>query len=83
MSHVLDGIVDLIEDAVFHRDVPLDVGAECRRRVLELMRDVAGERIAFDDARALAMDQLRLTVNAIPPEPYVNPYMERRHAQPR
>lgn len=74
MSHVLDGIVDLIEDAVFHREVPLDIGIARRSRVMALIRDVAGERIAFDDARALAMDQLRLTVNALPPEPYVNPY---------
>lgn len=83
MSHILDGIADLIEDAVFNRDVPLDVGAACRRRVLELIRDVAGERIAFDDARTLAMDQLRITVNALPPEPYQNPYQERRHAYSR
>lgn len=80
MSHVLHGIADIIEDAVFNRDAPFDVGAACRRRVLALIRDVACERIAFDDARALAMDQLRLTVNAIPPEPYVNPYLENRHA---
>ena len=80
MATVLDGIVDLIEDSVFYRDVPLDVGAACRSRVLELIRNVAADRVSFDDARALAMDQLRLTVNAIPPEPYVNPYLERRHA---
>lgn len=83
MSHVLDGIADLIEDAVFNRDVPLDIGAACRRRVLELIREVGAEKIAFDDARALAMDQLRITVNALPPVPYQNPYQERRRAYSR
>ncbi len=80
MSHSLDCIADIIEDAVFHREVPLAVGAACRSRVLELIREHTAERISFDAARALAMDQLRLTVNALPPKPYQNPYEDRRHA---
>lgn len=82
--HMLHGIADLIEDSVFYRDVPFDVGAACRARVLEIIRDVAGEGLGFDEARGLAMDQLRITVNAMPPEPY-NPapypvFKDRRHA---
>lgn len=82
--HMLHGIADIIEDSVFNRDVPFDVGAACRCRVLEIISDVAAERLGFDEARGLAMDQLRITLKSLPPEPYVPaPYpvfQDRRHA---
>lgn len=81
---ILHGIADLIEDSVFYLDVPFDVGAACRFRVLELIRDVGAERMPFDEARCLAMDQLRITINALSPEPFIpDPlpsFKDRRHA---
>ncbi len=78
--HLLLGISDFIEDAIFHRDVGIKRGAACRARVREINGLVETNQMPFDEGRRLAMQQLRIALKSFPPEPYPPVVEERRHA---
>lgn len=82
--HLLLGIADIIEDAIFNREVSFECGAPCRARVREINALVESGAMTFDKGRALSMEQLRIALKSLPPTPYTPvpfpAFKDRRHA---